>query len=138
LIKIVAKTNERLDNIDLKARRSAEKRTQSYREQAVKILPRGCGLCARTFDGCNLQSLEVHYKNGNHADNPSDGSSWQLLGTYRHEHERSKLRDMVGRSNSRTATIGGTSNSFSDLKAMMEAKRQDQLSKKIRLSPFGS
>jgi hypothetical protein len=90
LIKITAKTYERLDSIALKAPRSAEKRTQSYREQTLKILARGCGLCTQTFDGCNLQLLEVHYRNGNHDGNPSDGSNWQLLGIYFHEHERSK------------------------------------------------
>ncbi|MBK1685798.1 hypothetical protein [Rhodoferax fermentans] len=68
----MAQTNQRLDSLVLEARRSAEKREQGYRAQALKLFPWVCGRCARTFDQANLPLLEVHHKNNNHRDNPSD------------------------------------------------------------------
>lgn len=53
--------------------------------------------CARTFTHDNLLLLEVHHNNGNHDDNPQDGSNWGLLGTCCHEHEHSKIKDAAGR-----------------------------------------
>ncbi len=94
----MAPTNERLDRLVLEARRSAEKREQGYRAQALKLFPWVCGRCARTFDHANLQLLEVHHKNNNHHDNPANGSNWELLCTYCHENEHSKLKDFEGRS----------------------------------------
>ncbi|MBK6743706.1 MAG: HNH nuclease family protein [Hydrogenophilales bacterium] len=115
--------NDRLDQIVLDARRNAEKRAQGYREQALKLFPWVCGRCARTFTHSNLQLLEVHHKNSNHDDNPSDGSNWELLCTYCHENEHSKLKDMAGRSDSGLATTGATHNPFADLKARLATKK---------------
>jgi hypothetical protein len=119
----MAQTNDRLDRIVLDARRNAEKRAQGYREQALKLFPWVCGRCARGFDRSNLQLLEVHHKNGNHDDNPSDGSNWELLCTYCHEHEHSKLKDMAGRTDTPSPSAGSTFNPFADLKAMLESKK---------------
>ena len=117
-------TNDRLDKMVLEARRNADKRAQGYREQALKLFPWVCGRCARTFDRSHLQLLEVHHKNGNHDDNPPDGSNWELLCTYCHEHEHSKLKDSMGRNESGGVPFStATSNPFADLKAMMEAKK---------------
>jgi 5-methylcytosine-specific restriction endonuclease McrA len=121
----MADSNNRLDQIVLDARRNAEKRAQGYREQALKLFPWVCGRCARTFDRSNLQLLEVHHKNSNHDDNPPDGSNWELLCTYCHENEHSKLKDMAGRTDSSSASASSTFNPFADLKAMMAAKKRD-------------
>lgn len=115
--------NSRLDKIVLEARQNADKRAQGYREQALKLFPWVCGRCARTFDRSNLQLLEVHHKNSNHDDNPSDGSNWELLCTYCHEHEHSKLKDLAGRTTSQGETASATFNPFADLKAKLEAKK---------------
>lgn len=115
--------NDRLDQIVLDARRNAEKRAQGYREQALKLFPWVCGRCARTFTHSNLQLLEVHHKNSNHDDNPPDGSNWELLCTYCHENEHSKLKDMAGRSDAGQAPAGATHNPFADLKARLSAKK---------------
>lgn len=120
----MTKPNDRLDKIVLEARRNAELRAQGYREQALKLFPWVCGRCARTFDRSNLQLLEVHHKNSNHDDNPADGSNWELLCTYCHEHEHSKLKDMAGRTDAGNKTASTTFNPFADLKAMMESKKQ--------------
>jgi 5-methylcytosine-specific restriction endonuclease McrA len=119
------KPNSRLDQVVLEARRNAEKRSQGYRSQALRLFPWVCGRCARTFAHGNLQLLEVHHKNGNHDDNPSDGSNWELLCTYCHEHEHSKLRDMADRTGPGSTLPASTFNPFADLKAMMESKKED-------------
>lgn len=118
----MAQTNDRLDKVVLEARRNAENRERGYREQALKLFPWVCGRCARTFTHSNLQLLEVHHKNSNHNDNPADGSNWELLCTYCHEHEHSKLKDMAGRTDSGSGPATSTFNPFADLKAMLETK----------------
>ena len=119
----MAQTNDRLDQVVRDARRNADKRAAGYREQALKMYPWVCGGCARTFTHANLQLLEVHHKNSNHDDNPPDGSNWELLCTYCHEHEHSKLKDSAGRTDTGGAHEAGTFNPFAELKAKLEAKK---------------
>ncbi len=121
----MARADDRLDRVVREARRNADKRASEYRAQALKLFPWVCGRCARTFTHSNLQLLEVHHKNGNHDDNPPDGSNWELLCTYCHEHEHSKLKDMAGRTDSGEVAPSSTFNPFADLKAMMESKKKD-------------
>lgn len=120
----MAEKNDRLDKVVLEARLNAEKRDAGYRAQALKLFPWVCGRCARTFTQSNVQLLEVHHKNNNHHDNPPDGSNWELLCTYCHEHEHSKLKDMAGRTDTGNAVPASTFNPFADLKAMLESKKQ--------------
>ncbi len=120
----MAEESSRLDRIVLEARRNAEKRDQGYRERALKLFPWVCGRCARTFDNSTLQLLEVHHKNSNHHDNPSDGSNWELLCTYCHEHEHSKVKDTEGRNGSSSNTTTATHNPFAELKARLDAKKR--------------
>jgi predicted HNH restriction endonuclease len=120
----MAQENNRLDQVVREARRNAEKRAAGYRAQALKLFPWVCGRCARTFAQGNLQLLEVHHKNGNHNDNPPDGSNWELLCTYCHEHEHSKLKDSAGRTATENVTPAATFNPFAELKAMMESKKR--------------
>jgi 5-methylcytosine-specific restriction endonuclease McrA len=115
--------NDRLDEVVRQARRNAEQRAAGYREQALKMYPWVCGLCGRTFTHSNLQLLEVHHRNGNHDDNPPDGSNWELLCTYCHEHEHSKLKDSAGRDATATDAAPATHNPFGDLRAKLEAKK---------------
>ncbi len=65
----------------------------SYREQALKILPWICTRCAREFDGKRLRELTVHHRDGNHDNNPPDGSNWELLCIYCHENEHARHED---------------------------------------------
>ena len=57
-------------------------RDESYREQALKLYPWICGRCAREFTHKNLRELTVHHRDGNHGNNPPDGSNWELLCLY--------------------------------------------------------
>jgi hypothetical protein len=118
----MAKETSRLDKVILEARQNAEKRAKGYREQALKLYPWVCGRCARAFDHSTLQLLEVHHKNNNHDDNPSDGSNWELLCTYCHENEHSKIKDSLGRTDGGNAETAATYNPFADLKKLMKDK----------------
>ncbi len=64
-----------------------------YRAQALKILPHVCARCAREFSGRRLRELTVHHKDGNHENNPADGSNWELLCIYCHENEHARIVD---------------------------------------------
>jgi hypothetical protein len=118
----MTKAIDKLDKIVLEARQNAERRAKGYREQALKLFPWVCGRCARSFDYRNLQLLEVHHKNSNHDDNPPDGSNWELLCTYCHEHEHSKLKDAMGRVDSGKTDTVATFNPFADLRDKLKNK----------------
>ena len=64
-----------------------------YREQALKLLPWICTRCAREFPAKRLRELTVHHVDGNHDNNPSDGSNWELLCIYCHENEHARVED---------------------------------------------
>ncbi len=65
-------------------------RAKSYRAQALKMFPHVCGSCCREFSGKRLRELTVHHKDHNHENNPADGSNWELLCLYCHDHEHEK------------------------------------------------
>ena len=114
---------DRLDEIVREARRNAEQRAAGYREQALKMYPWVCGRCAREFTRTNLSELTVHHRNHDHDFNPADGSNWELLCTYCHEHEHSKLKDSDGREESGQTYAPATHNPFADLKAKLDSKK---------------
>jgi hypothetical protein len=63
---------------------------QSYREQSLKIHGLICAKCAREFDFKTRHLLTVHHKDGNHRNNPPDGSNWENLCVYCHDDEHSR------------------------------------------------
>jgi len=71
-------------------RREEKQRQEGYREQALKLFPHVCGRCTRDFSGKSLRELTVHHKDHNHDNNPPDGSNWELLCLYCHEHEHTR------------------------------------------------
>jgi hypothetical protein len=83
----------KLDRIVAEARRAADARSLTYREQALKIYPWICGRCAREFTRVNLRELTVHHRDHNHDNNPPDGSNWELLCLYCHDNEHRRLED---------------------------------------------
>lgn len=82
--------HQRLDKIVADARKAADTRAEGYRERALKIYPWICGRCAREFTVTNLRELTVHHRDHNHDNNPNDGSNWELLCIYCHDHEHEK------------------------------------------------
>ena len=65
-------------------------RQKSYRERALKIYPHICARCGRELSGKRLRELTVHHKDHDHNNNPPDGSNWELLCLYCHDHEHDK------------------------------------------------
>jgi cytochrome c553 len=72
------------------ARDAAAKRAGGYRERSLALHGWICAKCAREFDASNLHLLTVHHKDGNHSNNPPDGSNWENLCAYCHEDEHSR------------------------------------------------
>ncbi|SDJ63945.1 MULTISPECIES: YajD family HNH nuclease [Ferrimonas] len=100
---------------------------QGYRDKALKLFPWVCGRCAREFVYSNLRELTVHHIDHDHTNNPNDGSNWELLCLYCHDHEHSKYTDAAQYGSTVEAGAdlkheAATSNPFANLKAMMEKK----------------
>ena len=68
-------------------KRDNDAKAKTYREQALKMFPHICQRCGREFSGVRLRELTVHHKDGNHMNNPPDGSNWALLCLYCHDDE---------------------------------------------------
>jgi hypothetical protein len=73
-------------------RRDREEREDSYRMRALKLFPHVCARCMREFSGKRLRELTVHHKDHDHNNNPPDGSNWELLCLYCHDHEHEKFK----------------------------------------------
>lgn len=72
------------------ARAQAAERAQGYRERSLALHGWICAKCAREFDASTLHLLTVHHRDGNHHNNPPDGSNWENLCAYCHEDEHSR------------------------------------------------
>lgn len=70
---------------------------EEYRERSLAIHGLICGRCGRDFDAAHRHLLTVHHKDGNHNNNPPDGSNWENLCAYCHEdvHSRELLGDYL-------------------------------------------
>jgi hypothetical protein len=69
------------------------RRSPPYRDLALKLKPWICTRCAREFPAARLRELTVHHVDGNHDNNPPDGSNWELLCIYCHENEHARVED---------------------------------------------
>lgn len=71
---------------------------EGYREKSLSIHGLVCARCGRDFSGANRRLLTVHHKDGNHHNNPQDGSNWENLCAYCHEdvHSREVLSEYLG------------------------------------------
>lgn len=81
---------------------------EDYREKALAMFGLICARCGREFDSANRHLLTVHHKDGNHQNNPPDGSNWENLCAYCHEdvHSREMLGNYMG------GETGGKENSL--------------------------
>jgi len=82
--------NNQYDQLVVETRKEEQKRQSGYREQALKLFPHVCGRCTREFEGKKLRELTVHHLDHNHDNNPPDGSNWELLCLYCHDHEHTR------------------------------------------------
>ena len=85
------------------ARAAAHQRATGYRERSLAMHGWICAKCAREFEAATLHLLTVHHKDGNHRNNPPDGSNWENLCVYCHEDEHSReiLADYLDRRGNR-------------------------------------
>ena len=114
--------SEKLDRIVADARRAADERALTYRDQALRIYPWVCGRCARSFTRANVRELTVHHRDHNHDNNPPDGSNWELLCVYCHDNEHQRQLEAQGAAGPAEAK-GATHSPFADLKALLERRK---------------
>jgi 5-methylcytosine-specific restriction endonuclease McrA len=115
----------RQTQIQAELRRDVALRRQSYREQALRVLPHLCASCGRAFTGTRLRELTVHHRDHNHLNNPPDGSNWELLCLYchDHEHEKSLLGGFYeGRTATRDAAGPGLADPFAKLDTLLQSE----------------
>ena len=86
-------TQAERDKAIAELRRDVATQRTSYRARALAIYPHICASCGREFSGPRLKELTVHHKDHDHDNNPPDGSNWELLCLYCHDHEHEKTID---------------------------------------------
>jgi 5-methylcytosine-specific restriction endonuclease McrA len=84
---------ESIDRV-LKELQKPGSKGNDYRERSLKIHGLICAKCGREFDHKTSHLLTVHHKDGNHLNNPPDGSNWENLCVYCHDDEHS--RELLG------------------------------------------
>ena len=77
----------RMDALVREAQAARAARAHGYRERSLALHGWICARCAREFEADTLHLLTVHHKDGNHENNPPDGSNWENLCVYCHEAE---------------------------------------------------
>ena len=82
--------SRQVDHVIAEMRKEEQTRQAGYREQALKLYPHVCGRCTREFEGKKLRELTVHHRDHDHENNPPDGSNWELLCLYCHDHEHTR------------------------------------------------
>jgi len=93
-----AKTARPPEEVVKEMKRGMENQPGSdYRERSLALFGLVCARCGREFDESNRHLLTVHHKDGNHQNNPEDGSNWENLCAYCHEdvHSREILGDYL-------------------------------------------
>ncbi len=91
-----AKSPEEIDAL-VRKMKGEQSASGNYRERSLKLHGWICAKCGREFELATLHLLTVHHKDGNHNNNPADGSNWENLCIYCHddEHSRSLLGDYL-------------------------------------------
>lgn len=118
-------TEEQRKKMLSELRRDVAQRKASYRARALKMFPHICGSCGREFEGKRLKELTVHHKDHNHENNAPDGSNWELLCLYCHDHEHEKQKDgkyMTPAADSVQFEGLGFGSPFDQLESLMEKK----------------
>jgi 5-methylcytosine-specific restriction endonuclease McrA len=107
-------------------RKEMAEREKGYRARALKLFPHVCASCGREFSGPKLKQLTVHHKDHNHQNNPNDGSNWELLCVYCHDHEHEKYRMKGhGGSSDDSVKLGGFS-AFDQLDGLFSGHIADE------------
>ena len=97
-VKDKSKNNKPAEDVVRDLKRSEQKQGgEDYRERSLALHGLICARCGREFDESKRHLLTVHHKDGNHNNNPLDGSNWENLCVYCHEdaHSRGILGDYL-------------------------------------------
>ena len=91
-------SKEKADEL-VRQMKSDRSSSSGYREKSLKLHGWICAKCAREFNSSNLHHLTVHHKDGNHNNNPADGSNWENICSHCHddEHSRGLLGDYLSK-----------------------------------------
>lgn len=108
---------------------------EDYREKSLSLHGLVCARCGRDFSGVNRQLLTVHHKDGNHQNNPQDGSNWENLCAYCHEdvHSREGLAEYLGSDKSHrevSLVYGGAPDASSGSESLLAQKLKQALQNK--------
>jgi hypothetical protein len=98
MVKSAAPSGRSPEELVRELKREADRaRDEGYRERSLTIHGLVCAKCGRTFEAANRHLLTVHHRDGNHHNNPPDGSNWENLCIYCHEdaHSRELLGDYL-------------------------------------------
>ena len=87
---VKAPSNRSTEDILRDLKKESANRESPYRERSLKIHGLFCAKCGRSFEPEERHLLTVHHKDGNHHNNPADGSDWENLCVYCHEDEHSR------------------------------------------------
>ena len=119
--------DEQRERLVAEMRQEQASRQAGYREQALKLYPPVCGRCARGFEGAKLRELTVHHRDHNHDNNPPDGSNWELLCLYCHDHEHTRgVQEGRDSDASDTSADSGENLSFSPFAALADTFKKDR------------
>jgi len=113
------------EEVIARARQAQKEREKHYREQSLKIHPWVCARCGREFTHRNVHELTVHHKDGDHENNPPDGSNWENLCIYCHENEHRRHLDYLESKGIQVGDGEGsklTHNPFAKLRGLVEKK----------------
>lgn len=90
------KSQEEIDQL-VRQLKGERQKDGNYRERSLALHGWICAKCGREFERDSLSQLTVHHRDGNHHNNPADGSNWENLCVYCHEdeHSRSLLGDYL-------------------------------------------
>ncbi|MBM4271434.1 MAG: HNH nuclease family protein [Deltaproteobacteria bacterium] len=93
-----AKTTRAVEDVVRELKKEQRKLPgEDYRERSLALYGLVCARCGREFDDSKRYLLTVHHKDGDHNNNPLDGSNWENLCVYCHEdvHSRGMLADYL-------------------------------------------
>ena len=120
-------TEEQRAKARAELQRDVAQRKAGYRARALSLLPHICASCGREFSGKRLKELTVHHRDHDHQHNPPDGSNWEMLCLYCHDHEHEKLQDakhMNVRASSVKPKETGFASPFESLGSLMGPDRE--------------
>jgi len=119
-------TPEQREKVLAELRRDVARQKSGYRVKAFKLFPHICASCGREFAGIRLKELTVHHKDHNHDNNPPDGSNWELLCLYCHDHEHDKMNDAKHKGGSARALNQELSNFAAPFENLDSLSKNDQ------------